>query len=286
VIGAVPGAPAGSWFATRKSLFQAGVHRTLKSKICASSDEGLAESVLLLDQKRAGADFGNVVYFMGSGGEMPDGQQNSNQHMAGLNAFLLSNLEKQIPVRLIRTIHDGFRYDGLFAVESAWLESDLDRFQVCMFRLMKTDLAGEGVRSNPREQISLSRLVRDSSVAIKVKQLHEFECQFCGLRLETVAGPYAEGAHIVPLSANGTDALENILCLCPNHHVLFDHGALQIADDWTLRNRDGELLGAVRRVLDHPISPENIRTHRLLFGFAEPRSQNSSGIIPRLESNG
>jgi hypothetical protein len=35
-----------------------------------------------------------------------------------------------------------------------------------------------------------------------------------------------EAAHIRPLGAphNGPDTLDNTLCLCPNHHVLFDHG--------------------------------------------------------------
>jgi putative restriction endonuclease len=58
----------------------------------------------------------------------------------------------------------------------------------------------------------------------------------CALRLDTPAGPYAEGAHIRPLGAphRGPDTLDNLLCLCPNHHLLFDIGAITIADDMTL----------------------------------------------------
>lgn len=53
------------------------------------------------------------------------------------------------------------------------------------------------------------------------------------MRLEGVGGPYAEAAHIRPLGSphDGPDDLTNLLCLCPNDHVLLDKGAITISDE-------------------------------------------------------
>jgi putative restriction endonuclease len=65
----------------------------------------------------------------------------------------------------------------------------------------------------------------------------------CGTRLDCPAGPYSEAAHIRPLGTphNGPDTEDNILCLCPNHHVLFDNGAMSIAEDLSLIGETGSL---------------------------------------------
>jgi putative restriction endonuclease len=77
---------------------------------------------------------------------------------------------------------------------------------------------------------------------------------------DTPAGPYAEGAHIKPLGAphRGPDTLDNLLCLCPNHHLLFDVGAITIADDMTLIGTFGKL----RTIPKHAINVEYVRYHR------------------------
>ena len=76
-----------------------------------------------------------------------------------------------------------------------------------------------------------------------VKTLHDHQCQVCGVRLEPPAGPYAEGAHVRPLGSphEGPDTAGNILCLCPNHHVLLDLGAFSITDDLQLTGLEGSL---------------------------------------------
>jgi putative restriction endonuclease len=87
----------------------------------------------------------------------------------------------------------------------------------------------------------------------------------CGVRLEGNAGPYAEAAHIKPLGRphNGPDVLENLLCLCPNHHVLFDYGGIAIADDFSVIG--DELVLTVKPT--HKINPEFVRYHRDHYGF-------------------
>lgn len=75
------------------------------------------------------------------------------------------------------------------------------------------------------------------------------------------AGPYSEAAHIRPLGAphNGPDTEDNILCLCPNHHVLFDNGAISIADDLSLTGDDTSKLTVYE---NHLINHHYLAYHR------------------------
>jgi predicted restriction endonuclease len=83
-----------------------------------------------------------------------------------------------------------------------------------------------------RKQSTLNRILRDSAAAISVKRLYDYSCQICQTRLTVGQQPYAEAAHIKPLGIphNGPDYPTNLLCLCPNHHVLFDLGGISISD--------------------------------------------------------
>jgi hypothetical protein len=110
---------------------------------------------------------------------------------------------------------------------------------------------------------SLEPIVRDTMVSAGVKQLHDFVCQVCGTRLVTSDGPYAEAAHIQPLGSphDGPDIPENVLCLCPNHHVLFDGLAFAVADDLSLVGLEGQL----RTAAGHTIGLEFLRHHRRRF---------------------
>ena len=112
----------------------------------------------------------------------------------------------------------------------------------------------------PRADATISRIIRDTAVTRRVKELHDFRCQICGTRLETAAGAYAEGAHIRPLGSphDGPDGEDNVLCLCPNHHVLLDRGGFAVADDLTLIGIEGKL----RTVPGHSPNPRHLAYHR------------------------
>ncbi len=75
------------------------------------------------------------------------------------------------------------------------------------------------------------RILRDTRLARMIKARRRYQCQICGIRFEIGDGkPYAEAHHIKPLGAphNGPDVIENILCVCPNDHVLLDYGAIKL----------------------------------------------------------
>jgi hypothetical protein len=87
------------------------------------------------------------------------------------------------------------------------------------------------------------RIVRDSEMCREIKNLYGYRCQVCGLRLELKPGDfYAETHHIRHLGGGhkGLDVRDNILCLCPNHHVLFDNFAMPL-DPTRLRLKKHDL---------------------------------------------
>ena len=165
----------------------------------------------------------------------------------------------------------GYRYDGLYRVEDYWPDIGIDGFRVWRFRLVK--LPAQGVVAEPsgsyevrRQTATVSRVVRDTAVTREAKALYGFRCQVCGVRLDTPPGPYAEAAHIRPLGRphDGPDALANVLCLCPNHHIQFDRWAFALADDLSLIGLDGRL----HRHAKHALDLEHVRYHRRLFEAA------------------
>ncbi|MEU8076033.1 HNH endonuclease [Catellatospora citrea] len=120
-----------------------------------------------------------------------------------------------------------------------------------------------------RRAITAYRVVRDSQVAKAVKELHDHHCQVCGLRLQTSNGGYSEAAHIRGLGAphHGPDRLTNLLCLCPNHHVLFDTFTIYIDRDGIVRGAaDGSPISELRYHARHRIDPEHVSYHRQLCG--------------------
>ena len=94
-----------------------------------------------------------------------------------------------------------------------------------------------------RRQTTTLRIVRDTAMSRKLKIDYGYACQVCGLAIATKSGPYAEAAHIKPLGRphNGPVVRSNIICLCPNHHVMFDAWMFSIADDFALLGTDGTL---------------------------------------------
>jgi len=84
---------------------------------------------------------------------------------------------------------------------------------------------------NNRVQYEQSRIIRDTQLTLNVKHLYTFKCQICGTGLLFDDGQrYAEAHHLKPLGGphNGPDVLENIICVCPNHHALLDYGGIQV----------------------------------------------------------
>ncbi len=103
-----------------------------------------------------------------------------------------------------------------------------------------------------RVKTIVSRIVRDTAIARRVKELHGHRCQVCGERVSLGGGVfYSEAHHIRPLGKphDGPDSPSNLLCVCPNHHVELDYRAAAIK------------LVALRTVSDHRIDKAHVGYH-------------------------
>ncbi len=284
IFGHIPDYPEGSEFPDRRDLSHAGVHRPLQAGISGSGREG-ADSIVLSGGYEDDEDHGDVIVYTGHGGRDQDtGQQITHQTLARGNLALAYSMLNGLHVRVIRgATHDspfspviGYRYDGLYMVEDYWHAPGKSGFEIWRFRLRKLEPTPVPERpqqriaeaptpyetqSEPeRQETRVLRIVRDTEMARQVKVRYDYRCQMCGTRLEGSAGPYAEGAHIRPLGRphNGPDEVDNIICLCTNHHVLFDHGGVAINDDLTLIGIGGQL----EEARWHKINREHLRYHR------------------------
>lgn len=282
--GNVDGFPPGSTFASRSDLSKARVHRPTQAGIAGSALRGGADSIVVSGGYEDDEDFGSEIIYTGHGGHDPYTRSqvaDQDPHASG-NRALAYNRQSGNPVRVVRGARgdpkyspsSGYRYDGLFKVEEHWMEKGSSGFSVVRFRM--TELADDEVRdfhaplppesappgrANPsRTWATITKVVRDSVLTRWVKERHKYRCQFCGDLLVTPSGLYAEGAHIRPLGRahSGPDVVENILCLCPNHHVLFDAGAISVRSDGTLIGMSGVL----RTARGHNPDRQHLEYHR------------------------
>lgn len=101
-----------------------------------------------------------------------------------------------------------------------------------------------------RVEMRVDRILRDTKTALRVKLLHGYRCQICGETIELPDGRlYAEAHHVQPLGEphNGPDIEQNLMCVCPNHHVELDYLARTI-DPKSLRTVSGH--GIDQRYID------------------------------------
>ena len=113
----------------------------------------------------------------------------------------------------------------------------------------QTPIASDINKPPPRVLFSTYRILRDTAIARLVKRIYADKCQICGYVIELENGlTYSEAHHIQPLGKNGPDIAENILCVCPNHHVLLDYYAIGL-DMSTLRMSASHSIGV--EYLDH-----------------------------------
>lgn len=290
--GPVAGVAEGAMFASRAELSRSGVHAPLQAGISGRQEEGANSVVLTGGAYEDDEDFGDEVIYTGHGGRsQKTGEQIADQTLTLGNLALARNCLSGHAVRLVRGVRGArasaiasklaYRYDGLFRVEEYWQATGRSGHRVWCFRLRKlppTETApvaaqavvreDEPVDAGPprRTEATVLRIIRDTTASRGVKRLYDFTCQMCGERLETLAGPYAEAAHIRPLGRPhaGPDVASNLLCLCPNHHAQFDLGGVGVAEDFSLINLPGRSLHVLPR---HRLDRAQLRHHRERFGL-------------------
>lgn len=255
--GPPPNVTEGQWFKSHDDLHAASVHRFRGRGISGTAHEGV-DSIVASGGYAGDEDLGDTVIYTAQGGS-PDstGHITSSQTLDGVNAGMVLNCREGLPIRFVCGLEirrgkatGGYQYRGLYLVEDYWNVRTERGHLMWQFRLTKEQARDElacdasapdsSSEIDPTEladarYVSTQRRVRNTRETRAIKALYENICQMCQVPIEVgVDGArYSEGAHIHALGRphGGRDVRSNILCLCPNCHVLFDHGMRLITDD-------------------------------------------------------
>lgn len=152
--GGIPGVPVGAEWENRQGCSSAGVHRPLMAGIHGTKKSG-AFSIVVSCHYKDDKDFGDTIYYTGTGGRkrwsdscppkrIRLGPQIFDQQWSDRgNEALVTSRDTGNPVRVVRSHKvlsdfapaDGYRYDGLYTVESAWKEKNPKGLDICRYRL-------------------------------------------------------------------------------------------------------------------------------------------------------
>ncbi|MSW82748.1 MAG: hypothetical protein F2840_16605 [Actinobacteria bacterium] len=286
IFGHIPDYPVGSLFDDRMAVKSAGLHRHEVDEISGRPSDG-ADAIVLNGGYREDFDEGDYVLYTGQGGRKNGAtHQTEDQTLTRGNLALVKSETDGLPVRVIRghrgaeglSPASGYRYDGLYRVERHFHQRSTDGPFIYRFELRHiedddpsvkpfsvTDEPPDGDEAPARAHGTTQRIVRNTQVTQWVKDLYDGRCQICGVSLLTPTGVYSEGAHVRPLGRphDGADMVSNVLCLCPNCHVLLDKGAIRV-DPETFMVLDvltGSEVGVLRLAAGHPLDAKFIDYH-------------------------
>jgi putative restriction endonuclease len=248
----------GDIFRDREALMKAGIHSVRQAGINGNRNVGCC-SIVLSDGYPDDIDLGNEIIYTGEGGNINKKQfEDQSWERNGNKALIVSEL-RGLPVRVTRGYKHkskfspkiGYQYAGLYLVTEHFEEIGKDGFKICRYKLEKLETEiienpieiklSNGNKNTKRIEVTTQRIIRDTKLAKEVKALYNYECQICGMIIEVSGVRYAEAAHIKPLGKphNGEDTPENIICLCPNHHVMFDKGVFYINQEYKIKGLSG-----------------------------------------------
>ncbi|TFK77070.1 hypothetical protein BDN72DRAFT_25255 [Pluteus cervinus] len=151
--GSIPGVEVGTWWATREGCSADAIHAPWVGGI-AVGPHG-AYSVALSGGYDDDVDVGYAFTYTGSGGRDLKGTKNAPKNLRtapqssdqtfdnNFNKALKRSSETRKPVRVVRGFKlqskygpsEGYRYDGLYYIEKAWIEPGLNagRYKVCKY---------------------------------------------------------------------------------------------------------------------------------------------------------
>ena len=86
----------------------------------------------------------------------------------------------------------------------------------------------EETRKNERYERLAKYIKRNPELSKRIKELYGDKCFICGNAIRLKHSSYSEAAHIKPLGGKheGPDECNNVIVLCPNHHIEFDFGVV------------------------------------------------------------
>lgn len=127
-----------------------------------------------------------------------------------------------------------------------------------------------GTLAPAKKEVHVTVTTRKQNIVSQLKQIYNDTCQICGERVEVGVNEFiSEVHHIKPLGGHdGSDVIENMIVVWPNHHAMFDRGAITVDIKKRLVYHANQTHPLHRKawVQKHRISTEYIEYHdRKLF---------------------
>lgn len=199
----------------------------------------------------------------------------SNDYIDNQNTLLINESnDKQIQIELPKIILNEEETQNHFV-------NDIINRKV--LSIQDNSIFSKGSLEPEKKLRSFIATSRNLSVVKYLKNLYEDKCQICGEAIEISHDSFlSEVHHIKPLGVhNGPDVVENAIVLCPNHHSMFDRGAITIDIDKKIVihfNPDNPL--NYRQIeLKHDIDRTYIAFHNQNIFINSVEHQNQKEII-------
>lgn len=146
-------------------------------------------------------------------------------------------------------------------------------------------------RFDAKPNVKTSKVIysknRSNELVSYLKNLYKNRCQLCNERIEIGLNEnYSEVHHIQPLNKHdGPDIIENMIVLCPNHHVMFDYGAITIdLNSQTVQHfKPSNPINKTKFTLKHTINKQFLDYHNH-FIYQSTCSKEISSSIPSTNS--
>ena len=259
IFGNIENIDVGQIFENREMLSKARIHGPTMAGIWGRESEG-ACSIVLSGGYEDDIDELDYIFYTGQGGQdIPGGKQVADQEFVRGNKALMLSCKYSLPIRVTRGHQikngptKGYRYDGLYYVNKFERVKGKSGYYICRFHLSsekQIDILEKEIKPNlkpdykrvDRAATTVSRIKRDVSLSENIKEIYGYKCQVCNVYLKTPYGAIAIGAHIKGLGKphNGPDVIENMICLCPNHHEQFDdHGFYIDSETYEIKGLEG-----------------------------------------------
>ena len=259
IFGNIENIEVGQIFENREVLSKARIHGPTMAGIWGRESEG-ACSIVLSGGYEDDIDELDYIFYTGQGGQdIPGGKQVADQEFVRGNKALMLSCKYSLPIRVTRGHQikngptKGYRYDGLYYVNKFERVKGKSGYYICRFHLSsekQIDILEKEIKANlkpdykraDRAATTVSRIKRDVSLSENIKEIYGYKCQVCNVYLKTPYGAIAIGAHIKGLGKphNGPDVIENMICLCPNHHEQFDdHGFYIDPETYEIKGLEG-----------------------------------------------
>ena len=143
IYGSIQGARVGEIFVNRRALHDTNIHRGLMRRIAPGG-----ASIILSGGYVDDIDEGNLIIYTGEGGrDANSGKQVADQSFTGGNLALANNCRDGSPIRVTRghklaspyAPKYGYRYDGLYIIDSYAQKPGLNIFLIWRYRLIRLE---------------------------------------------------------------------------------------------------------------------------------------------------